>query len=79
MKISCDEFKAAMKLSKVQSIQTTSGKKAVLCTPIKGAEYSVPAAGDLNMMEAPSFIMTDDGTWVAVNTKLQIKTRGAEF
>ena len=78
-KMSLAEFKSLHKLIKIQAVVTTAGKKRILCLPEKGKQYDIPAAGDLNINAEPSFIQTDDGTWIAVNTVIQIQKKGLEF
>ena len=78
-KISLAEFKALHNLIKIQAVVTTAGKRRILCLPENGKQYDIPAAGDLNINAEPSFVLTDDGTWIAVNTAIQIQKKGLEF
>lgn len=78
-KISCAAFKQANNLAKVQVVTTNSNKKRVLCFPVEGEIYDIPASGDCSLIEAPSFILTEDGTWIGVNTSIQVQKRGVEF
>lgn len=78
-KISLAEFKTMHGLVKIQAVVTTAGKKRILCFPEKGDMYDIPAARDLSMNDAPSFILTDDNNWIAVNTAIQIQKKGLEF
>ena len=78
-KISLAEFKTMHKLAKIQAVITTAGKRRVLCFPENGEQFDIPAAGDLNINAEPSFVQTDDGNWIAVNTAIQIQKKGLEF